>query len=163
MSLSPISPLSSSANQTGASAAGTSTKTASQTSSLNPAIANLLENLTAINSPLMQSPQALAALENASPQDIVQLSTEATQIEGLNAMFGIGPDSSSSASDSLLSAIYQPPADAVSNLENPGTGASTATSNSTQYLANALATYQQNMQATQMDALFATSGASVLG
>jgi hypothetical protein len=80
----------------------------STTSSINAGLANLLQNLTNIGSPLASSPTIVAALQKASPGDIVQLSAEATQLEGVNALFGVPDPSSagSSTTDSLFSSLY---------------------------------------------------------
>ena len=65
----------------------------STTSSINAGLANLLQNLSNVGSPLLSSPKVLAALQNAPPADIVQLSDEAIQLEGLNALFGASESS----------------------------------------------------------------------
>ena len=151
------------------------------TSSMNPGLANLLQNLSNVGSPLLSSPKAMAALQKASPGDIVELSAEATQLEGLNAILG-QPDTSGTAglstSDSLLSALYQAPggttpADPLASLEQaladasasstaggsttPSTAGSTPSSSSsasTPSLAEALASYQNNFQSEEMQTLF---------
>lgn len=81
----------------------------STTSSINAGLASLLQNLTNIGSPLASSPTIVAALQKASPGDIVQLSAEATQLESVNAIFGIpdpGTTTGSSTADPLLSALF---------------------------------------------------------
>jgi hypothetical protein len=79
----------------------------STTFSINAGLANLLQNLTNIGSPLASSPTVLAALQKASPGDIVQLSDEATQLEDVNAIFGDpSTTSGSSTTDSLFSSLY---------------------------------------------------------
>jgi hypothetical protein len=65
-------------------------------SSLNPGVANLLQTLTSENSPVMNSQNAVNALKSAPVSDIVQLSEEATQLQGVDALFGISPPSTSS-------------------------------------------------------------------
>lgn len=77
----------------------------SSTPSVNAGLASLLQNLSNINSPILSSPKALAALQNAPPADIVQLSDEAIQLEGLNALFGAAEASGSSQAGSLLSSL----------------------------------------------------------
>ncbi len=77
----------------------------SSTPSINAGLASLLQNLSNINSPILSSPKALAALQNAPPADIVQLSDEAIQLEGLNALFGAAEASGSSQAGSLLSSL----------------------------------------------------------
>lgn len=83
-------------------------------SSVNPGVADLLQTLTNLNSPVVSSQSTVTALEKASPSDIVQLSVAANQLEGVDAIFGI-PTASSTAdmSSSLLA------------LENSTTGSAT--------------------------------------
>ena len=80
------------------------------TSSVNLGVANLLQDLTNVGSPLASSPTAVAALEKASPSDIVQLSAEASQLQGLDVLFGQNTATTAtanqSAADSILSALY---------------------------------------------------------
>ena len=52
-------------------------------SSVNPGVANLLQTLTNLNSPVMSSPAAVAALKKAPAADIVQLSDSAAQLQGV--------------------------------------------------------------------------------
>jgi hypothetical protein len=61
----------------------------SVSSSLNPGVADLLQTLTNVNSPVMNSPSVISALEKAPAADIVQLSEEATQLQGVDALFGL--------------------------------------------------------------------------
>jgi hypothetical protein len=58
-------------------------------SNMNPGVSDLLQTLTNLNSPVLSSQPVVNALENAPPADIVQLSMAATQLESVNAMFGI--------------------------------------------------------------------------
>jgi len=124
----------------------------SVSSSLNPGVADLLQTLSNVNSPILNSQTAVKALESAPPSDIVQLSAEATQLEGVDALFGISSPSSSSV-DTLF-------------------GASTSTSspeNILQTIANEGATLTPSEQATEDQAatqsaltqgLFGTGAAS---
>jgi hypothetical protein len=57
-------------------------------SSLNPGVANLLQTLTSVSSPVVNSPAVVSALEKAPVSDIVQLSEEAIQLQGVDALFG---------------------------------------------------------------------------
>jgi hypothetical protein len=75
----------------------------SSVSSVNPGVANLLRTLSNIDSPLLSSPAAVSALENAPPGDIVKLSAAATQLEGVDAMFGIADATAASTAGSLAS------------------------------------------------------------
>jgi hypothetical protein len=73
-------------------------------SSVSPGIADLLQTLTNLNSPVMNSKSAVSALEKAPAADIVQLSVAASQLEGVDAMFGISSSSNTGASG-ILSAL----------------------------------------------------------
>lgn len=68
-------------------------------SATNPGVADLLQTLSNIDSPVVSSPAAIAALEKAPPTDIVQLSEAAMQLEGLDAMFGIQNGSNATGSE----------------------------------------------------------------
>ena len=81
--------------------------------SLNPGVSNLLETLSSLNSPTLSSPAVVSALEKAPASDIVQLSAEASQLQGVDAMFGLS-DGSNGASSSM--------AGALASLENGSTG-----------------------------------------
>jgi hypothetical protein len=118
---------------------------------MNLGVSNLLQMLSNLNSPVLSSPAVASALEDAPSSDIVQLSSEATQLEGVEAMFGIQPGSDDS-SGSLTSML--------ANLESSLTGSapsSTGTS-STPDLSTAagvaqLAGYQAAMQSEEALAL----------
>ncbi|MGO9229105.1 MAG: hypothetical protein ACLQKA_07835 [Bryobacteraceae bacterium] len=58
-------------------------------SSANPGVANLLQMLSASGSPVLSSPKVTSALEKASATDIVQLSMDAIQSQGVGTLFGI--------------------------------------------------------------------------
>jgi hypothetical protein len=105
----------------------------SSTPSVNAGLASLLQNLSNINSPILSSPKALAALQNAPPADIVQLSDEAIQLEGLNALFGAAEASGSSQAGSLLSSLLDGgvggsgnPTDLLSELSSAGSPVTSA-------------------------------------
>jgi len=151
------------------------------TSSINPGLASLLQNLSNVGSPLLSSPKAMAALQTASPGDIAQLSDEAIQLEGLNVLFG-QPETSGtnglSTSDSLLSDLYQTSnsatqtdpfaslEQALANASASSTSGTTSSSGtaSTPSLAQALASYQTNLQSDEMQSLFGVNpSASLFG
>jgi hypothetical protein len=67
-------------------------------SSVNPGVADLLQTLSSLNSPVLSSPAVTSALEKAPATDIVQLSMAATQLANVDAMFGISDGSTSGAS-----------------------------------------------------------------
>ncbi len=145
------------------------------TSSVNLGLANLVQDLTNIGSPLVSSPTAMAALEKASPSDIVQLSAEASQLQGMSVLFGESNTATTNptAADSILSAMYpnsgsttpstsaldQALADASSgsstgaSSSTPSTTSSSSTA-STPSLAQALATYQSNLQSDEIQSMF---------
>ena len=57
-------------------------------SSTNPGVADLLQTLSKVGSPLASSSKDVSALEKASPADLVQLSTAAMQLENVDTLFG---------------------------------------------------------------------------
>ena len=63
-------------------------------SSVNPGLVNLFQTLSAVGSPVMSSQADMNALEKAPPTDIVELSAMASQLEAVDAMFGITPQTS---------------------------------------------------------------------
>lgn len=63
---------------------------------VNPGVSDLLQTLSTLNSPVLSSPKVVTALENAPAADIVKLSTEATQLENVETMFGMTSANSSS-------------------------------------------------------------------
>ncbi len=140
------------------------------TSSVNLGVANLLQDLTNVGSPLASSPTAVAALEKASPSDIVQLSAEASQLQGLDVLFGQTNTATTnqSAADSILSALYPNSSvtnsttnplesldQTVANASTPATSTSGSSSTpATPSLAQALASYQSNLQSDEIQSMF---------
>jgi hypothetical protein len=101
----------------------------SVSSSLNPGVADLLQTLTNVNSPVMNSKAVVSALEKAPASDIVQLSEEATQLQGVDALFGLNTTSTPTNMETLFGI----PATTTSNtnavlqaLENAGGTVSTS-------------------------------------
>jgi hypothetical protein len=96
----------------------------SVSSSPNQGVADLLQTLSNVNSPILNSPAAVKALESAPPSDIVQLSREATQLEGVDTLFGISsPSSSSSSVDTrfgLPTTTTSSPNNILTAMENEG-------------------------------------------
>jgi hypothetical protein len=84
-------------------------------SSLNPGVADLLQTLTNVNSPVMNSPAVVSALEKAPTSDIVQLSAEATQLQSVDALFGISSTPAASTVDALFG-LTPPPASSDSSV-----------------------------------------------
>ena len=88
----------------------------SVSSSLNPGVADLLQSLTNVNSPVASSPTLVSALEKAPASDIVQLSAEATQLESVDALFGISSPTASSVSN--MDTLFGLPAQSASSTNN---------------------------------------------
>ena len=108
--------------------------------STNPGLSNLIQVLSNENSPLLSSlssPAVEAALQKASPEDIVKISDQALQLQMTDALFG-----QSNPSRSPTNSLF-------SELEAIG-----ANGNGTQgSLANQLAAYQGSSQLQQTQAL----------
>ncbi len=117
-------------------------------SPINPGVANLLQTLTNINSPVLQSPAEVSALEKASPSDIVQLSVEAKQLESMDMTFGIliGPDTGMATTVANLGELqFSDPA--LLSTASP---------------ADQLANYQAGLQRAETQGLFGTGATSGL-
>jgi hypothetical protein len=111
--------------------------------STNPGLSDLLQTLTSENSPLastFSSPSVQAALENAPPADIVQLSNEALQLQVTDSLFGGQDATTSTPSQSLFSAL-----EAINSSASGNTGTPT--------LADQLAAYQGSSQLAQTEGL----------
>jgi hypothetical protein len=113
----------------------------SVSSSLNPGVADLLQTLTNVNSPILNSQAAVSALEKAPAADIVQLSAETTQLQGVDALFGLSAPSTSSASS----------VDTLFGIPTTSTAAST-TNPILQAMENAGATISPTEQAASQEA-----------
>ena len=74
----------------------------SVSSALYPGVADLLQTLTNVNSPVMSSQNVVQALEKAPTPDIVKLSMEATQLQGIDTMFGISTTSAPTSMETLF-------------------------------------------------------------
>ncbi|MBS1874197.1 MAG: hypothetical protein JSU00_13355 [Acidobacteria bacterium] len=111
--------------------------TVSSTNSSNPMLSSLLETLSNVKSPVLSSPKAMAALESASPEDIVKLSVSATQLESVSLLFGDSSgDGGSTDLSSTLAAIAASltksggSADGTTDASTSGDASSTAASTS---------------------------------
>jgi hypothetical protein len=125
-------------------------------SSTNPGLQNLLQTLSNLNSPVLSSPATLSALQKAPAADIVKLSVAATELLGVDAMFGIS-GSSNAGPDNVLTSLE--------DLAAGSTAASTATTASGQSAASPaeqLASYQTAIQAAETQTLFGTGTAGGL-
>jgi hypothetical protein len=103
-------------------------------SSLSPGVADLFQTLSNMSSSPLSSVITKSMLQKASQTDIVQLSMAATQLEGMNELFGASNSSSSSPANSLNSFLANIQADltaAASGAAQPATGASSASAAST--------------------------------
>jgi hypothetical protein len=67
-------------------------------------VASLLQILSASGSPVVSSPALMSDLENASPEDIIQISISAIQLQGMDTLLGIasGDTSDGSALSSII-------------------------------------------------------------
>jgi hypothetical protein len=146
--------------------------------SINPGLADLLQTLANIDSPVVSSPAAVSALEKASPTDLVQLSEAAMQLQGLDAMFGIqnglqsGTQDGSGATnleDLLNGAVAASVASPVSTVASTAAaGASSGSANgssssitpATASLADQLASYQLSAQTSEVQTLLDPGAAS---
>lgn len=89
-------------------------------------VANLLQLLSSTGSPLLSSPGIQSELQNASPQDVVEISMSAIQLQGMDTLLGI-PQSNSSDSSALSSII----ADVTSAQTTAASASSSQTASST--------------------------------
>jgi hypothetical protein len=138
----------------------------SSVAAINPVLANLLQNLSQIGSPLASSPQLVAALQKASPGDIAQLSDAAIQLQAVNGLFGTpdssGADSNSSSDPgSLFASLAQaaPGSNAIdSSLAASSNNANTLLANLEQTLGGSISpttTSAGGLTTSQVQALFA--------
>src|SRR5713226_8550634 len=130
----------------------------SSASAINPGLASLLQTLSNVGSPLLSSPQAVAALQKASPADIVQLSAEATQLEGLNALLGVSNSTLPGAALPGATAIdpFASLEAAVAAATAGGSTASSSATTATPSLADSIASYERSMQSGEIASLFGT-------
>jgi len=112
-------------------------------SSTNPGLANLLQTLSSVDSPLLSSQSTLSAIENSSPADIVKLSDAATQLQEVGAIFG---DGSQTTPESLLNG-----SSTFSALENALT--STPSTTNTAIPTSQLSNLNGSLQSAEADAL----------
>ncbi len=119
-------------------------------SSTNPSVTNLMQTLSSIDSSLLSSPSVASALQsalqNASPSDVVKLSTAADQLENVGSLFG-QPDGSSDGSDSTdLTNLF-------ASLEDPSADSTTAVSGSTVNTLDQSVSDQSALQTSELGAL----------
>jgi hypothetical protein len=112
-------------------------------SSSNPAITNLLQTISSAQSPVLSSPAVISSLENAPPADIIQISTAATEMAGIDAEFGITPTPTDTEDTDLNSVL--------SDLAPSQTTGSTQATTAQQ-----LNTYQSAVQEADTQAILGT-------
>ena len=120
-------------------------------SSTNPGVADLLQTLSKVGSPLASSSKDVSALEKASPADLVQLSTAAMQLENVDTLFGgtTGANAGGTSGTSLEDVLAQAAESSTSS------GASSSITSST----SSTATTAEQMQSAEIQSLLG-SGAS---
>lgn len=142
-------------------------------SSLNPGVADLLQTLSNVNSPVLSSPAVVSALENAPTSDIVQLSQSASQLANVDMLFGL-PNSAAESSTNSLSTLLadlaspqtavDPSASSIlaaaTSADSSTTSSAAASSTSTE--AGQLASYQAAMQSAETETLFGTAPTATL-
>jgi hypothetical protein len=111
--------------------------------SSNPAITNLLQTISSAQSPVLSSPAVISSLENGPPADIIQISTAATEMAGIDAEFGITPTPTDTEDTDLNNVL--------SALAPSQTTASTPATTDQQ-----LATYQSAVQEADTQSLLGT-------
>jgi hypothetical protein len=123
----------------------------------------LLQGLSSVGGGVLSSPQVAAALANAPPQDVAQLSTAAVQLQAMGELFGLtdgtsgSSDSSSNYSSDMSSILSQVDASAAAS-QAPGSAPASGQALSTQ-----LAAYQADMQGAMESALLSGSTVSAFG
>ena len=125
-------------------------------SSVNPGVADLLQTLSNENSPVLSNKAAVSALESASPSDIVQLSVAASQLEGIDVMFGLSNSTGTSTTMTDMENLL-----AAAEPQAPATSAASTSTATTTTSASQLANDQATLQAVETQALFG-GGASGL-
>lgn len=134
--------------------------------SITPGVANLLQTLTKFDSPLLSSPNVVSALKQASPTDILKLSAEATQLEGVSLMFGESETASNGVPD-LTTTLGGLEASSAASVFPGGAGdpqsasADVSTSPASISPASQLAAYQTTMQAAETEALLGTGSPGI--
>jgi len=122
--------------------------------SVNPGVANLLQTLSNVNSPVLSSPSVVSALESAPTTDIVQLSQSAAQLETVDMLFGIPNPSVSSGSAALNSLLADVESSQTTQSVPASSSSSTATTATT--TGAQLASEQSASQLAEAQELFGT-------
>jgi hypothetical protein len=93
-------------------------------SSANPGVANLLQMLSSSGSPVLSSTRVTSALEKAPGSDIVQLSMDAIQSQGVDTLFGLSSGTAAGTGSSPASLADLPTGSADASSTSPGTAGS---------------------------------------
>lgn len=117
----------------------------------------------ALSSSGLSSSQLQSALKGASPSDIVQLSDQALQLQVADGLFG-SPEASQTAGLYSAGALFSAPSPTSSSATLDGILATlSGAASSTTPVSDQFATYQSELQAEQVQSLFAadsTAGVS---
>jgi hypothetical protein len=133
--------------------------TASTSSATNPGIAELLQTLSNSGNSILSSPAITAALQNAPPQDVAELSTAAVQMQGMSELFGM-TSGTSAASASPADPYTTDMTNILANLNASVAGGNAASASPGQSLSSQLAQYQLDAQGAENAALLG-SGSTV--
>jgi hypothetical protein len=121
--------------------------------------ASLLQSLTNGSpqfSATLSSPTVQTALQNATAGELVELSTQALQLQESDLLFGDSTAAASGTLASTLASLSSPPssdATSVSAASDSSSSASTSASPPTS-ASSQLATYQTELQSQELEALF---------
>lgn len=129
----------------------------------NPGVAELLQTLSNSGNTILGSPAMAAALQDAPPQDVAELSTAAIQMQGMAELFGLSDGTSTSSSEPGGS--YSADMSSIlANLNASVSGASSSSTSSSQPLSSQLAQYQLDAQGAENAALLGSGSTfSALG
>jgi hypothetical protein len=125
-------------------------------STINPGVENLLQTLTNLGSPVVSSPAEVSALEKAPASDIVQLSMEATQLEGVEAMFGMPSSPVDMNSATNLEELLTGSAGTSTTPQTEANTLLTSAALTNASPADQLAVNQANLQASEAQGLLGT-------
>ena len=126
-------------------------------------VTNLVLTLTSAGSPqlaaTLSTPAVQTALQNATTSDLVDLSSEAVQLQEANLLFGDSIGAAGTSATATIPAALDPLTSLLSSLVSTGSSSS-GTSSSTASLSNQLAGYQSDLQSGEIQSLFGvgTSG-----
>ncbi len=128
----------------------------SPTTGVSSSIAGLLQGLSGISGGLLSSPQVAAALQNAPPQDIADLSVAAAEYQGIGQLFGLQEGDTSQNYSSDVTNI-------LANLDSSAMQSNASSPASSQSLGAQLAAHQAYAQGAEDSTLFNSGRVSALG